>query len=149
MKKFIVITGANSSVLSVSLLDVLTQIKDGDKYNWKLLFLEANGKLKEGTVLELEDKINNSKSGYPVSFFDLFELAQSFDQVIEVLIIGDIDTQKLRRYDSDSNMYEKCNFSIELVDSSYWEINTNNEHFIKNINMNLEGVKDKGIYPQK
>ena len=122
MKKTIKIQ-VNPNSLIVSLSDILAQIEMGEKYFWRILWLEAIGKPEGKTMLELEEQVNSAKDGYLLSWNDLGKLANSLSQIINILLIGDKNENNLRKYNEDSEMYRKCTWCIELVDSSYWEIN--------------------------
>jgi len=143
MKKNIIIRGSEELILSVSLLDIINQIEEPEKYSWNILWLEACGELENGTIIELENKINDSKNGLLINFTELSLLAKSFDQVIEILLIGDKNSDKLKRYNNIEDLYSECYFCIELLDSSYWSIFSSNDQFIRNIQENLESVELK------
>jgi len=139
MKKTIRINRTDSIFLAVSLSDVLSQIENGTEYSWNILWVEAIGKLERKTMLEFEEKINNSKDGYALIWEELVELADSFSQVINILLVGDKDKDNLKRYDSDDEMRIKCSFCIELIDSSYWEITSNDLTSIEKLMLNIPG----------
>ena len=134
MRRSITIKGIENSLLSVSLTDILELVNDGSVYKWKILWLEGTGVIKEGNIIDFEKKINNSESGYFIEFPELFQLSRDLDQILEVLLIASADIECLRRYESDKVMVESCSICIELVDSSYWEISSDDELFINSLN---------------
>lgn len=134
------IHGNNNSILSVNLNDILDCITHGDQFCWSFLWLEAIGSLESMTMLDFEKKINKSSNGYVTNWEELLILSKSFDQIIEVLLIADKDKSKLKRYTNDDEMYSICDLSIELVDSSYWIIHSN-QFSLKNMINNLPGAK--------
>ncbi len=142
MRKSILVEGDQNIVLSISLLDVLKQLGDTDTCSWKLLWLEATGRLIEGDILDLEQKVNSSENGYIISFSELMKLAESIDQIIELVLIGSSDINTLRRYESDEEMRSTCDYCIELVDSSYWEINSADNKFITLLTNNIPGFRE-------
>lgn len=141
MKKTIEMHGDNSSVLSITLKNILDCIEHGEQYSWMLLWLEASGDLGEESIVDFEKKVNHSDIGYSISWSSLMELSNSFFQVIELLLIGDQDASRLKRYSNDEEMHFHCAFSIELVDSSYWIVHSDNIVSIDRMIKNLPGAK--------
>lgn len=134
------IEGDENSVLSVSLSNILNLINDPGKIYWKILWLEAVGNLEgEKSMLVFEQQINKSNDGYLIEWAELASLSNKFSQVIEILLIGDKDKRNLYRYKNDSDMHQNCCYVFELVDSSYWEINTKEEYFTRLAESHLPG----------
>lgn len=144
MRKEIIVKGDQDIVLSVSLLDILKQIDKTKEFIWKVLWLEATGKLKEGNIVDFEKKVNSSDNGYSIDFSELLDFAKSIDQVLEIVLIGSTKIDHLKRYQTDQEMKNTCELCIELIDSSYWEISTNDDEFVTSIASNLSGVILKG-----
>lgn len=136
------IYGNDKEILSVTLVDVLKCITDGNDCKWSILWLEAIGNPGSKSMLDLEKEIRSSEKGLLIEWQDLFELSKSFDQVIEIILIGDKDISNLKRYDSEDEMYLKCEYTIELVDSSYWIMHAKNSASLELIKNNLLGVKE-------
>lgn len=130
MRKKVVIKTDQSIVLSVSLIDILKQINKAGECIWKILWLQATGKLQKGNMIDFEEEVNNSNTGYFISFPELLKFAESVDQVIEILLIGSHNIDQLRRYESDRDMRNACDYCIELIDSSYWEISSIDDEFM-------------------
>lgn len=141
MKRRIEINGAATPIYEIRLKDILSLIIDGEKYDWKLLWLTATGNPNNNTVLETENKINNSPAGYPFLWSELQQLASSLNQTEEIVIIGDRSKEKLIRYENDEKMRSECSFCIEMIDSSYWSISCDDERTLKNFQENLKGVQ--------
>jgi len=115
----------------VSLSDILNNFK-GEHLHWSLLYLWATGDLGEGkSIIDLEETIANSPKGLSLSFIELKKLSNCFYQVIDTIIIGCTKIDDIRRYDTDEEMYYKCEIVIEMVDSSYWLIYSKNKEQIK------------------
>ena len=74
---------------------------------------------------------------------ELFELSNRFNQIIEVLIIGDHDSANLHRYSTDVEMHKKCNYTLELVDSSYWIVTSKDENSIRRMESTLVGATER------
>jgi hypothetical protein len=123
-KKSIIIKGDTSNVLSVKLADILKYIKDGENFKWSILFLSGVLERYSNESIEiLEQNINKSKVGFLLEFKELQLFSNKFQQIIEILIIGDKDVSNLKRYTEGKKMFQKCDIVLELVDSSYWIVN--------------------------
>ncbi len=133
-----------NNVLSVDLSGVLCLIENGSQYRWAIFYLEAVVNPNTINVLEFENQIYNSKYGYPISFDDLAAFSKIIFQTIEIVLIGEADEhRKMIRYELDDfNSYYTHTFCLELVDSSYWEVRSTDEAFIKRIRDTFEGVTD-------
>jgi hypothetical protein len=113
----------------IPLSEILTNIPCTSQLNWGLLWFDVNPIKKEGKSLsEIQKKINKSKDGFPCAFNLLVELYEKIFQEIDVLIIGCSLKKNVHRYDKDQKMYETCDFVIEMIDGSFWEV------FSKNVN---------------
>lgn len=142
MANALMINGDRGEVLSVSLLDILNCIEMGSKYKWSILWLEAVGKPMDNSVLKHEQEIKNSNSGLRCGWDELSQLSIRFDQINEILLIGDENETKLKRYKDDNELYNSCCFIIELIDSSYWIVRSRDENFLNKIKKTLTGVEE-------
>lgn len=136
------ISGNSSEVLSVNLYDILSCIKNDEKCNWSILWIEAVGEKSDNYVLQFEKEINDSDEILVLNSYDLLNLSKRFSQIIEILLIGDGDVDKLKRYPSDAEMYINCRYTIELIDSSYWIVNSYDHNFLNCIQKKLDGVQE-------
>ena len=132
MENKIILNGNDESFLSISLSDILSKIDKGEEFEWKLLFLEATTET-DLDILNLEKKINESDSGYLISWSDLVKLSNQIYQIIEILLIGSKNSKNLKRYISEDEMRVHCDFCIELIDSSYWEVGSKNKNLLNNL----------------
>jgi len=120
--KAVKIYGVEKEVLSVGLNDLLTLFNKKDQLYWCMLFVEAVGKFREIDILEFEKMVYEAKDGLQMSFYDLKMFASEAEQLLNVVLIGNEETKRNKRYKNDDDMYGACDFTIELVDSSYWLI---------------------------
>lgn len=115
------IHGNESRVLSVSLNDILNQISDGELYNWSILWLKAYLQPCCGeSIFDIEKNIEQSKNGLVLTWGDLLKFSDKIEQLLEILIIGDMLISNIKNYENDEEMINTCQFTIELIDSSYW-----------------------------
>lgn len=141
MRKVIRIDGDSNEVLSVDLIDILNCIDSGERTNWALLWIEAIGELVGAeSILDLEQRINKAEKGTIMTWYELVGLSTGITQAIDLLIIGDKNPLNIRER-STNGIYENYDYTIELIDSSYWIIYSKNEAFLKGVFEKLEGVK--------
>lgn len=131
----------NDNVLSITLRQILECVKQGTVIKWKVMWLEGISNKGEN-ILKLEDTINQSLNGVSYSYQELLDLSDSLSQLIEVVVIGDREENKLIRYKNDVEMYNSCEYVIELVDSSYWEFSSHENESVNIIKSNFAGVKN-------
>jgi hypothetical protein len=139
--KAVKIDGDESLILSVTLRDILTCVQNGQDNKWSILYLEATGDLGTKSILDFEEEIKSSKNGVELKWIELLEIAGAFHQIIEILLIGDKDASLLRRYKDDKEMYATCSYTLELVDSSYWIVHSNNDDFLERVKSTLSGAE--------
>lgn len=126
----VILSGNNKEILNLELSDILKLILDGGNFQWKILWINGISKNDNNfDMLTFEKKIKNE--GLKLSFNELKKLSLKLDQLVEFVLIGkegninDIDVTE-----SDSFIKNKCDFFIELIDSSYWEITMTKENLI-------------------
>lgn len=141
--KAVKINGNDDRILSVELKDILMCIDDGNQTRWGLLWLEAYAKLDDDqSIVDFEDRVNKSKQATILTWEELLKLSTQIIQTVEILFIGDVKESNIKKYDSDDLMYINCDYTIELLNSSYWEIRSNNTAFISNLYDKLPVVEE-------
>lgn len=143
MKKLLEVSDNENGILTINLDDILSCLDRIEKYHWCILSLTAVGRNEDISILDLENKINENKNGYRINATDLLEFNDLFSQIVELILIGDEDSSKLKRYENIDVTRNICSYYIELVDSSYWEISTDDSKTINNINSKFTSVKAK------
>ncbi len=142
MIKAVKIKGDESQILSASLKDVLSCINCGENLYWGLLWVEAVAELgRRESIIDLEKNINKSEKATIVGWIELLNLSTEIIQAIDLLIIGDGRCSNIRKYPKNEDMYLNCDYTIELIDSSYWIIHTKDDVFLKNVFEKLKGVE--------
>ena len=58
-------------------------------------------------------------------------LAKKFKQIVDIVLVGCINKDLIKRYDTDEEMYEACDSVIVMFDSSYWEVFTKDKSLIE------------------
>ena len=127
---------------SVTLSNILRLLSSYKVHHWSLIFLEAMGDLKsDRSMAQLQDDVSESTDGYHLSWEELLSLSESFDQVIEMTLLGCNSQDRLTRYSDESEMRSSCDFTIEMVDSSYWEVSSKNIDFLENLSNLSRSIK--------
>ena len=135
----------NSKFLTVSLKDVLPCLQAPSTMQWCLLWL--NGWYSEEWMMngmpnnDFEEAVNNSSNGISITMQQVQLLADISGQVINALLLGSNEAANLKRYDNDEQMYEACDYVIEVFDSSYLIVHSKDKPFITCLQNSLEGVR--------
>nr|MBA2726545.1 hypothetical protein [Parachlamydiaceae bacterium] len=118
-------------VVIVELQDIFQEISNGDFLQWSILFFNGTGKLQNGkSILLFETEINKLQKGLLINWKELNDLAKQFYDVYDILIVGFKKPDMIARYENDQEMYESCDIVIEMIDSGYWEVFSNDEELI-------------------
>jgi len=136
------INGNDAEMLSVSLHDILALIDEGPILKWSVLWIHGTGDLGVNkNMLDFEDQVKNSSLGVFYTWDELVALSKKFKQLIELVLIGASSVRTLKRYDDDNIMHSLCQYTIELIDSSYWEIHSLNIDTLQKMEDELAGVE--------
>lgn len=129
-------------IIVVKLYDILEEIHNGNLLSWSILEINGVGYLDERqSYTDLVNKVKNSKNGLFVSWDELNALSRNFHQIIWLSIIGSKDDKHLHHYKIDEEMYETCDIVIEMIDSFYWEVFSNDEHLINRLAAKFKDIK--------
>lgn len=140
MKRIKVSDGTD--ILEVNLLDILNSLSLKENICWCLVWVEAFGNLRNHSIIEFEQEVNKLNTPKLIDLAGLIELSKEKLQFINLLLIGDENVQNiLTCYENQINIEPIVQYRIELLDSSYWLIETSDESFIKNILENFENVE--------
>jgi hypothetical protein len=135
MKERIILQGNNQNYLSLKINDILDIIRPVKTYNWVILWIEAVGKPQKGTMIELENTINNSQNATIYSFDKIIDILYPLDQILELNLVGNKDVHYLKQCNNKKELYSNCDVYIKLIDSSFWEITGNKDIIIKYRNL--------------
>jgi|GEM_PF-475509 len=130
LEKF-VFKGSEANCLNISFKDILLQAESYiEDYHWCLLWFEATTSDREFNIIEFENTVKQSQNGILISYRSLVDLSVKIDQTLELFLIGDKDESIIRNYNKNTNSINAGSISIELIDSSYWEISTGDKRLI-------------------
>ncbi|QDG54392.1 hypothetical protein FIV42_27700 [Persicimonas caeni] len=137
------ISDEREGVLVVELPDLLACIDDGEQLFWSILYFEAVGDLSRfGTnVLELERAARESPTGVEIEWDMLLEMAGVFHQIVDIVLIGCRERQQIRQYRDDAEMYDTCRHVVELVDTSFALVHSQDKSVIECLHDRFEDVK--------
>lgn len=131
-----------NKVVSVELSDILDEIPNGDKFQWSILFLDCMGNLGEGkSVPVFQDQIRKSEGGFFLNWADLNTLSKKFEQIYDIDLVGCMNKDLIKRYETDEEMYEACDIVIVMYDSCYWEVFTKDKSLIERCAKKFKDVK--------
>lgn len=125
----VILQGNSDKILSINLGDILKLITTPSDYEWKILWITGVSKKEcNFNMLDFEKKLND---GYDISFNQLIDLGSKLEQIHQILLIGSKnDLTHVNKNMSDENIKNNSDFFIELIDSSFWEVTSNDKQFI-------------------
>lgn len=140
--KGIELLGEKNSVLTIRLEEILNEIRGGKNFYWSILFFDGTGCLPEGKViLSSMEEAKNSKKGILIAWEDLNFLATQLHQIQDILIVGCKSKDTMMRYDTDQEIYESCDFVMEVIDGYSWEIFSSDFSFIDRLALKFKENK--------
>ena len=118
----------------VSLLDILNNI-EGKDLEWSIFSLWAiNNPKNQESILDLENRISKSEKGVTLSFDELKKIAYSLKEIMDIYIVGCVNNNCVLKQYKEEEILEKCNFIIEMDDSTSWIIHVQDKDIKKIIN---------------
>lgn len=141
------ISDERNGVVSVSLLDILKEIQEGDKFYWSILFLDSifnageAQSLPEKSLPKFESQIFESERGFFLNWTALNTLAKKFFQIRGITLLGCLNADFIKRYETDREMHEACDIVIEMFDYSYWEVYSKNKSLIEDLAKKCKDVE--------
>jgi hypothetical protein len=140
------IRDSQNGVLIAGLSGILSQFPPhSDNLHWAFLSLEALGNLGDNKSLpEFESQIADSPEGLLVTWDELCELSEKFEQVIDAVIVGCESRGDIRRYQNDNELYSSYDVVIEAFDSSYWRVYSKYKDIIDRIEKSFKNTEIVG-----
>ena len=130
-----------NNAVSVGLHEILEEIKWGETIQWSILYLAGLGLFRDKSIPDLELEIKNYPKGLQIDWKDLKFLEEIDNRVEDLVLIGSRDSDTLKQYDNDQQMYETCDYVIVFFDSSYWEVFSKDESFIQRLFSKFQKVE--------
>lgn len=106
-------------ILSIKLIDILHLVNNPKEIHWKICWIEGIS-IKGFDMLAFETEV---KKGLKVSYDELIDLNKKIVQIYDLVLVGD-------RENTEGKNEKDCDYIIELIDSSFWEVTSKNEEFI-------------------
>jgi hypothetical protein len=128
--------GSEREFLNINLYDILNALRIGRNLKWSVLAIQASGNL-EIPMQAFENQVNRSDRGLLIGWTELLKLSERFDQITNILLIGNKKAAALRRYDTEEEMRSSVDVVIELVDSSFWELHSRLNHVLDEMESSL------------
>lgn len=135
MTKRAIRIGCNADgLVTWTLKDIILQIRGGEDLFWDILSFQGYwNHEKHGSILDFESSVESSPDGLVLDWKSLIDFAEKPTQINELLIIGSRSVDDLRHYLDEAEMFNKCEYVLELFDSSYWTISGEDE-FLQRLN---------------
>ena len=140
MKKTIQINGDGNVNVTWDVIGFLKNLKNGNDYYWKVLWLDTDNTSPGSGYEEFEEKVKESKMGLEITWADLLFMSKSIFQISDLLIVANKDGKTLIDVDRDNFEGKDIEYIIELSDSSFWFV-TADEERLKPF-MSLTGVSE-------
>ena len=110
-------------ISSVKLEDILDKVSYGEDLCWCILWFDGVGVPQEAEFInDFQNQMNELENGLLLSWEELKSLASKIDKIVDITILGAKSEQLLHFYENSQQMYECCNITIEMIDSTYWEV---------------------------
>lgn len=130
------------NILSVTLQDILSEIFEGKKYKWAILFLNGMPAENQGqNLLDLQEEIKNSQYCLMINWNDLLKVPSIFFQLYEATILGCLDPKNLKKYKTDREMFESCDIVLNLIDCVWWEVFSKDLSLINRLKCKFKGTE--------
>jgi hypothetical protein len=68
-----------------------------------------------------------------ISWDEVCKIDEWVFQFIDLIIIGDRNIENLKRYEDEDEIIENCQYLLELVDNTFWEISSKDLEFLNRV----------------
>lgn len=125
---FVIIEKNDPGFQNIELYSILKIVEEPCKeLDWYIQYIYATGEINEivgMSMLQFEDKCNNSEYGIKITFEKLKALANAIDDIFDILVIGCKRDRKIKRL-PENNYYctnKDCEVLLSREDSTVWEL---------------------------
>ena len=133
LRKGIRILDTINHAVSVNLGEILNEVPQGNTLTWSILFIAGLGLYRGKPLPDLELEVKNLSKGILTNWEDLKYLTEVDENIEDLILIGSKDDHYLRKYMTDQEMFESCDFTIVFFDSCFWEVFSKDEAFINRL----------------
>lgn len=135
-----------NQVIAVSLASILEEVKSGDRLHWGITLFHGSGDLgSHRSIPAFEESCNQSQNGVGLSWTELNQLADKLTEIEDITLIGCTAKEHLHRYPSVREMGRSCETFIQLVDSNFWQVLSNDSQLIVRLTKKYRQVEDCSI----
>lgn len=122
----------NENVLSISLYDLLTTLKNVvEKYYWSIYEITAIGNENSNiNIPELETKVFKLPTGLHLTGEELIKFSKALDQVINLILIASKDKSDFSELENIDEWQSKYPLVIEIVDGYCWNVYSQDREII-------------------
>ncbi|EPH12369.1 hypothetical protein HMPREF9713_01210 [Myroides odoratimimus CCUG 12700] len=122
MNKIQLFGNPSKEILSIELVDILSFIPNAKNLYWRVDWLEAVS-VKGFDMLAFETE---ARKGLKISYDELIDVNKNIIQFNELLLVASKEEDE-----------RCCDYIIELIDSSFWEVSSTDKNFIERIRIAL------------
>lgn len=123
-----------SDFLDVNLIDIITSINKNSALNyWSILWIEAISKSNNFNILEIEENVNKKKNILNFDYKGLIHFNNNIEIFNELFLIGNYKNFYNSIHKTDEEIFANNDITIELIDRSYWVIETMIDDFINSL----------------
>lgn len=138
--KEIKLYGLTDGVLEIQLVDIFTNLTVGEKYLWKVLWLNAFGTFKNEPIQKIEDKVKHN-NGMLIPYEDIFLFSRNHNQLVDFVIIGHKNQDIIKKIDISNYQNYSLEYLIELCDSTFWKVSSKDINFLHRSLKIIAGVE--------
>ncbi len=116
---------------------ILGEIENGESLHWAVTFMDAYRNLDgEKSCVRVYGK----EKILFLNWEELKVFTSNLYYLLEAYVIGCKDEKDLRNYETDREMFESCDISINNIDGMFWEVFSKNEAFIEHLASKFKDV---------
>mgnify|MGYP000428889167 CR=1 FL=1 len=105
---------------------------------WNFLYFNGTGVLSNNnSIIEFEEMINSSSSGYIIEWNELKKISEMFYQVYDCLIVGGKNLESITGNKTSKENFTLSSIVIEIFDSTEVSIGFDNENQLSIFKKNL------------
>lgn len=123
-----------SDFLDVNLLDIITSINKNSALNyWSVIWIEGISKSNNFNILEIEENVNKQRNILNFDYNGLIHFNGNIEIFNELFLIGNYKNFYNSIHKIDEEIFANNDITIELIDRSYWVIETMIDDFINSL----------------
>lgn len=130
----------------ISLEIILKSIPDNN-FMWNLLYFNGTGEVRNfSSILEFEEKVNSSLTGYIIKWNELKNISESVSQVYDCLIVAGNGIENIIGNKDSIDNFPSSSIIVDIFDSTNVLIGFHDEHQLTHFKKKLfVNLKEKSL----